>query len=219
MNFMKKRQPDIKLLASQHLAAIDDDWAALISAVGDCKHQPKPEREPYEALVRTIAYQQIHARAAEAILGRLLELHPEKLWPTPEILLAMDDATLRACGFSARKAATLKAIAAGAVSGLVPSRKQAEQMPEEELIARLTQLPGIGRWTVEMLLIYTLEKMDIFPVDDFGVREGYRLLKKLDQQPNRKAMQEIGLQCRPYRTIAAWYLWRVLELPEYKIKK
>jgi len=216
---MKKKKPDIKALASQHLAAIDGDWAALIAAVGDCTHQPKPEREPYEALVRTVAYQQIHARAAEAILGRLLALHPQGLWPTPETLLAMDDTILRTCGFSTRKTATLKAIAAGAVSGLIPNRALAEQMPEEELIARLTQLPGIGRWTVEMLLIYTLERMDIFPVDDFGVREGYRLLKKLEQQPNRKAMQEIGLLCSPYRTIAAWYLWRASELLNTKKKK
>ena len=216
---MKKKKPDIKALAGQHLAAIDSDWAALITAVGDCTHQPKPEREPYEALVRTVAYQQIHARAAEAILGRLLALHPQGLWPTPETLLAMDDTTLRTCGFSTRKTATLKAIAAGAVSGLIPSRTLAEQMPEEELIARLTQLPGIGRWTVEMLLIYTLERIDIFPVDDFGVREGYRLLKKLDQQPNRKTMQEIGLLCSPYRTIAAWYLWRASELLNTKKKK
>ena len=212
------KKPDIRILASQHLSTIDKDWEALIAAVGTCLHQPKPEREPYEALVRTVAYQQIHARAAEAILGRLLALHPEKLWPTPEALLSMDDATLRACGFSARKTTTLKAVAAGTISGLVPSRAQAEQMPEDELIARLTQLPGIGRWTVEMLLIYTLERIDIFPIDDFGVREGYRLLKKLDQQPNRKSMHEIGLQCCPYRTIAAWYLWRVLELPDYKKK-
>ena len=216
---MKKKKPDIKALAAQHLAAIDGDWAALIAAVGDCTHQPKPEREPYEALVRTVAYQQIHARAAEAILGRLLALHPQGLWPTPETLLAMDDTILRTCGFSTRKTATLKAIAAGAVSGLIPNRALAEQMPEEELIARLTQLPGIGRWTVEMLLIYTLERMDIFPVDDFGVREGYRLLKKLEQQPNRKAMQEIGLLCSPYRTIAAWYLWRASELLNIKKKK
>jgi len=216
---MKKKKPDIKALAAQHLAAIDGDWAALIAAVGDCTHQPKPEREPYEALVRTVAYQQIHARAAEAILGRLLALHPQGLWPTPETLLAMDDTILRTCGFSTRKTATLKAIAAGAVSGLIPNRALAEQMPEEELIARLTQLPGIGRWTVEMLLIYTLERMDIFPVDDFGVREGYRLLKKLEQQPNRKAMQEIGLLCSPYRTIAAWYLWRASELLNTKKKK
>jgi DNA-3-methyladenine glycosylase II len=214
-----KKHLDINTLASQHLAAIDADWAALITTVGDCAHQSKPEREPYEALVRTVAYQQIHARAAEAILGRLLALHPEKLWPTPDILLSLDDTTLRACGFSARKTATLKAIAAGALSGLVPSRAQAEQMPEDELIARLTQLPGIGRWTVEMLLIYTLERMDILPVDDFGVREGYRLLKKLDQQPTRKAMYEIGLLCSPYRTIAAWYLWRASELLNAKKNK
>lgn len=217
---MTKAKQDLRALASKHLATIDSDWAGLVAAVGACTHLPKPEREPYEALVRTVAYQQLHARAAEAILARLLALDSTGSWPTPEILLAMDNTTLRACGFSERKTATLKAIAAGAISGLVPSRAQAEQMPDEELITCLTQLPGIGRWTVEMLLIYTLAKMDIFPVDDFGVREGYRRLKKLEQQPNRKAMREIGLLCSPYRTIAAWYLWRVLELPDYaKAKK
>lgn len=203
--------------ASAHLAAIDADWAQLVERVGVCLHLPKPEREPYEALVRTVAYQQLHARAAEAILGRLLVLHDDKL-PTPEQLLNLDEAQLRACGFSARKTFTLKAIAEGAISGLIPSRDVANNMPDEELIARLITLPGIGRWTVEMLLIYTLERIDIFPVDDFGVREGYRLIKSLEKHPTRKAMVEAGLLCSPYRTIAAWYLWRALELPEYKRK-
>ncbi|RYG21138.1 MAG: DNA-3-methyladenine glycosylase 2 family protein, partial [Chitinophagaceae bacterium] len=134
----------------------------------------------------------------------------------PEQLLSLDDTQLRACGFSARKTLTLKAIAEGAVNGLIPNCDVANNMPDEELIQRLTTLPGIGRWTVEMLLIYTLERVDIFPVGDFGVREGYRLIKSLDKQPTRKAMIEAGLLCSPYRTIAAWYLWRALELPEYK---
>lgn len=203
-------------LASEHLASIDADWARLIAAVGPCNHEPKPERGPYEAVVRAVAYQQLHARAAEAILGRLLALNPHAHFPTAEQLLAVENTVLRTCGFSARKIITLKAIAAGAISGLVPSRSLAENMTEEELIERLVSLPGIGRWTVEMLLIYTLARLDIFPVDDFGIRAGYRFLKSLDDLPNRKMMQQLGLLCSPYRTIAAWYLWRALELPGYQ---
>lgn len=215
---MKKPRTDKYHAASQHLSKIDSDWASLVAAVGVCTHTAKPEHEPYEALVRTIAYQQLHARAAEAILGRLLVLHDGKL-PTPKQLIKLEEQQLRACGFSSRKSLTLKAIAEAASSGLIPNREIANNMPDEELIGRLITLPGIGRWTVEMLLIYTLERMDIFPVDDFGVREGYRLIKSLDKQPTRKAMQEAGLLCSPYRTIAAWYLWRALELPDYKKRK
>jgi len=204
--------------ASEYLAGIDADWARLVAAVGACTHIPKPEREPYEALVRAVAYQQLHARAAEAILGRLLTLYQNN-FPTPEQLIAIDEQQLRSCGFSGRKILTLKAIATGALSGLIPSRIIADSMSDEELIERLVSLPGIGRWTVEMLLIYTLERIDIFPINDLGVREGYRFLKSLDVLPNRKTMQQAGLACSPYRTIAAWYLWRVAALPDYQKRK
>lgn len=205
-------------IASEYLANIDADWARLVTAVGACTHTPKPEREPYEALVRAVAYQQLHARAAEAILGRLLTLRHGN-FPTPEQLIAIDEQQLRTYGFSNRKILTLKAIATGTLNGLIPSRIIADSMPDEELIERLVSLPGIGRWTVEMLLIYTLERLDIFPVDDFGVREGYRHLKSLDTLPNRKTLQQAGLACSPYRTIAAWYLWRVTALPDYQKRK
>ena len=201
--------------ASDYLAAIDTDWAKLVATVGSCTHLPKPEREPYEALVRTVAYQQLHARAAEAILGRLVALHCNQ-FPTPEQLLAMDEQQLRACGFSARKTLTLKAIAEAARNGLIPNRTTADKMPDDELINRLITLPGIGRWTVEMLLIYTLERIDIFPIDDFGVRNGYRFLKSLDDLPSRKTLQQASLAFKPYGTIAAWYLWRAAELATTK---
>lgn len=203
------------LAASAHIASIDADWLRLVNAVGPCTHLPKPEREPYEALLRAVAYQQLHARAAEAILGRLLALYQGN-FPRPQQLLAMDEQQLRSCGFSGRKTTTLKALAQAAIDGLVPNRTLAEQMPDDELIERLVSLPGIGRWTVEMLLIYTLERLDIFPLDDFGVREGYRALKCLDDLPNRKTLQQAGLACHPYGTVAAWYLWRVASLPDYQ---
>ncbi|WP_347905827.1 DNA-3-methyladenine glycosylase 2 family protein [Pseudomonas purpurea] len=195
--------------ASEFLASIDPDWARHIRAIGPCLHQPKPARDPYEALVRAIAYQQLHARAGDAILGRLITLFPGMPFPTPERLLATEVDVLRGCGFSAGKIATLKGIAQGALDGLVPDDATARAMSDDALIERLTALRGVGRWTVEMLLIYTLERLDILPADDFGVRDGYRRLKGLAQTPSRQHMIEIGRPLSPYRTVAAWYLWRV----------
>jgi len=195
--------------ASTFLARLDDDWQRHVETIGPCLLQPKPSREPYEALVRAIAYQQLHARAGDAILGRLLALYPALMFPRPEQLLATDIAQMRGCGFSASKITTLHGIAQAALDGLVPDYATALVMDDEALIERLTMLRGVGRWTVEMLLIYSLERPDILPADDFGVREGYRRLKGLEQQPSRRQMIDIGEAWSPYRTVAAWYLWRV----------
>jgi DNA-3-methyladenine glycosylase II len=116
---------------------------------------------------------------------------------------------LRSCGFSAGKIATIQGIAQATLDGVVPDYATALATEDEDLISRLVTLRGVGRWTVEMLLIYSLERPDILPADDFGVREGYRRLKGLEVQPTRKQMVEIGLAWSPYRTVAAWYLWRV----------
>ncbi|RRW56078.1 DNA-3-methyladenine glycosylase family protein [Pseudomonas moraviensis] len=196
-------------MASAFLAAIDTDWQRHISAVGPCLHQPHPARAPYESLVRAIAYQQLHAKAGDAILGRLVGLFPGQVFPRPEQILATEVEQLRACGFSASKIATIQGIAQATLDGVVPDYPTARAMDDETLIERLTSLRGVGRWTVEMLLIYSLERMDILPADDFGVREGYRRLKGLEVQPTRKQMIEIGQAWKPYRTVAAWYLWRV----------
>ena len=195
--------------AAAFLAALDEDWARHIAAIGPCRHAAKPAREPYEALVRAIAYQQLHAKAGDAILGRFLALYPGADFPAPEQLLATDEAALRGCGFSATKLATIRGIAQAALDGTVPTRDEALAAPDEALIDRLTTLRGVGRWTVEMLLIYTLERSDILPADDFGVRDGYRRLKRMETAPTRKQMIDIGRAWSPYRTIAAWYLWRM----------
>ncbi|MCQ4348251.1 DNA-3-methyladenine glycosylase [Pseudomonas stutzeri] len=195
--------------ASAHLATLDADWARLIERVGPCTLAPRPEREPFEALVRAVAYQQLHARAAERILQRLLALYPDAPFPTPTQLLATPVERLRTAGLSARKAQSLQDIAAGALDGRVPSRAEAETLDDEELVRRLSGLRGIGRWSVEMLLIFTLERPDVLPVDDFGVRSGYRRLKGLERLPTPRELARIGQAYRPWRTVAAWYLWRV----------
>ncbi|MFL6967161.1 MULTISPECIES: DNA-3-methyladenine glycosylase family protein [Pseudomonas] len=195
--------------ASVFLANLDEDWRRHVEAIGPCLLLPKPARDPYEALVRAIAYQQLHAKAGDAILGRLRALFPAQAFPRPEQILATDVAQLRGCGFSASKITTLQGIAQATLDGIVPDYATARDMDDEALIERLVSLRGVGRWTVEMLLIYSLERPDVLPADDFGVREGYRRLKGLEAQPNRRQMIAIGQAWSPYRTVAAWYLWRV----------
>ncbi|MGN4050856.1 DNA-3-methyladenine glycosylase family protein [Pseudomonas sp. SM4] len=201
--------PDAYQAASAYLASLDSDWQRHIAAVGPCLHQPHPARDPYESLVRAIAYQQLHAKAGDAIVGRLVGLFPSQSFPRPEQILATDFERMRSCGFSAGKIATIQGIAQATLDGVVPDYATALAMDDEVLIERLISLRGVGRWTVEMLLIYSLERMDILPADDFGVREGYPRLKGLEVQRTRKQMIEIGLKWSPFRTVAAWYLWRV----------
>lgn len=198
--------------ASRFLSHLDEDWSKLITQVGPCMLQPRVGREPYEALVRAIAYQQLHGKAAEAILNRMLELYPHSPFPTPQELLATDEALLRSCGFSASKIASIRGIALGTVEGKVPSLMEAKTLADERLIERLVALRGVGRWTVEMLLIFSLGRPDVLPVDDFGIREGWRVLKKLPEQPKPKVLAGIGQAWSPYRSVAAWYLWRAAEL-------
>jgi DNA-3-methyladenine glycosylase II len=190
------------------LRHLDADWARLVDLVGPCLHDPKAAREPYEALVRAIAYQQLTAKAGDAIIARLKALFTGAAFPTPGNLAEADFNSLRGCGFSANKIATIKAIAEGSLSGLIPSRAEASSMDDETLIAGIATIKGIGRWTVEMLLMYSLERMDVLPVDDFGVREGYRALKSLSAPPGPRDLHELGKAWAPHRTVASWYLWR-----------
>lgn len=194
--------------AQQFLRGIDSDWAGLIERVGPCLHTTRAAQEPYQALTHAVAHQQLHAKAAEAIWGRLLALYPDNNFPSPAQLANASDEALRACGFSANKITCLRGIAQAALDGNIPERHAALAMTDEALIERLTRLRGVGRWTVEMLLIYCLERIDILPADDFGVREGYRRLKGLEKSPTPKQMTELGRLWSPYRTIASWYLWR-----------
>jgi DNA-3-methyladenine glycosylase II len=168
--------------AEAFLRGHDEDWAALIRLVDPCRHDPKAAREPYEALVRAIAYQQLTAKAGDAMIDRLKSLTGSS-FPTPAQIIALDPAQLRSCGFSAAKAATILAIAQSTVAGIVPTRVDPDQMDNEALITRLVSIKGVGRWTVEMLLMYSLERMDVLSADDFGVCEGYRVLKSLPEQP------------------------------------
>jgi DNA-3-methyladenine glycosylase II len=194
----------------RHLSQ-DSRFAALIVRVGRPRMDIQRQRTPYEALVRAIAHQQLHGRAAEAILARFSALFPGDAFPEPAAVMATADTALRDCGFSASKILAIRDICAKALDGTVPTRRQSHRLSDEDLIERLTSIRGVGRWTVEMLLIFTLGRPDVLPVDDFGVREGYRVLYGLDAQPKPKDLGQIGLAWAPHRSLATWYLYRAAE--------
>lgn len=196
--------------ALRHLKR-DPLFKAVIRQVGPCTLEPA-KRQPYEALVRAIAHQQVHGRAAEAILGRFIAAFPDHKFPPADAVLAAEMEMLRACGLSGNKVAAILDIARHAASGIVPTRRAAAKLSDDELIARLVAIRGVGRWTVEMLLIFTLGRPDVLPVDDFGVREGYRVAAGLEVQPKPKELAAIGEAWAPFRTTAAWYLWRAADL-------
>jgi DNA-3-methyladenine glycosylase II len=197
--------------AMRHLSDADHRFAALIRRVGPPALGVDRQRELYEALVRAIAHQQLHGKAAEAILARFVALHPGEAFPSPDRVLATSAESMRGCGFSAAKLAAIQDICAKTLDGTVPTRRQATRLSDDALIERLTTIRGVGRWTVEMLLIFTLGRPDVLPVDDFGVREGYRLLFGLDIQPKPRALAELALPWAPHRSMATWYLYRAVE--------
>ncbi|MBV9653637.1 MAG: DNA-3-methyladenine glycosylase 2 family protein [Acetobacteraceae bacterium] len=204
---MRAAPARIEDAATRHLAR-DPAFAALIARIGPSGLSVDRKREPYEALVRAISHQQLHGRAAEAILGRFVALFPDAPFPPPDRVLATAPETLRGCGLSAGKVAAIRDIAARAIDGTIPTRRGAARLSDDALIERLTTIRGVGRWTVEMLLIFTLGRPDVLPVDDYGVRDGYRLLFALAQQPKPKELAAIGTAWAPFRSTAAWYLWR-----------
>lgn len=197
--------------AERSLSRRDATLRRVIKVVGPCTLVPEAAREPYEALVRAIAHQQVHGRAAEAVLRRLLALHTGPGFPPPRFVLGLPPEALRGCGFSGAKCAAIRDIAEQAEAGLVPSRAGAEGLRDEELVQRLLPIRGVGRWTVEMLLIFSLGRPDVLPVDDFGVREGWRLAIGAAEQPKPRALAEIGAAWAPWRSVAAWYLWRTVD--------
>jgi DNA-3-methyladenine glycosylase II len=205
-----KVAPASAAASMRHLAR-DERFAALIGRVGRPRLDIQRQRSPYEALVRAIAHQQLHGRAAEAILGRFAALFPGDDFPQPAAVLATAELALRGCGFSGAKITAIRDICAKALDGTVPTRRESYRLTDEALIERLTSIRGVGRWTVEMLLIFTLGRPDVLPVDDFGVREGYRVLHGLDAQPKPRALAEIGLAWAPFRSTATWYLYRAAE--------
>jgi DNA-3-methyladenine glycosylase II len=197
----------------QHLAATDPKLAALIARSRLYALQPGKLVRPFDALAESIAYQQLSGKAAATIFGRVRALYPRRKWFSPELILATPDETFRTAGLSRNKTAALKDLAAKTLDGTVPTRAALDRMSDEEIIARLTTVRGIGRWTVEMLLLFDLGRLDVWPVDDYGVRKGYAKTFRKKELPKPKELQAIGEKWRPYRSVAAWYFWRALDNP------
>lgn len=200
--------------ALKHLTAADPILAALIARVGPCQLEPELDRTPFQALVRAVAYQQLHGKAAATILGRFLALYKPAAFPTPQKILDTPLESITSAGFSRPKATYVKEIARMTVEGVVPSRQQMRRMPDDEIIDRLTQIKGVGRWTVEMLLIFTLGRLDVLPVDDFGVRNGFAITYRKRKLPDAHQLRRHGERWRPYRSVASWYLWRAVDQGE-----
>ena len=183
----------------------------LIRDVGPCLWEANVERSPYESLVRAVAHQQLHGKAAENILARFIALAPKNSFPSPADVLAMPLEVLRGVGFSSAKALSIQDIAKKTKSGVVPTAKSIAKMDDEAIILRLVQIRGVGRWTVEMLLMFQLGRLDVLPVDDFGIRNGFRVAYGLPEMPTPKALLPRGEPWRPFRSVAAWYLWRAAD--------
>jgi DNA-3-methyladenine glycosylase II len=168
-------------------------------------------RSPFQSLAQAIAHQQLNGTAANTILGRFIKLFPGRRFPRPEDLASVGDDALRGAGFSRAKVAALRDLAAKALDGTVPSSGVITKLKDAEIIERLTAVRGVGPWTVEMLLIFQLGRQDVLPVDDFGVRSGFRHAYKLPEMPKPKELLAFGERWRPHRTTAAWYLWRAAD--------
>ena len=202
--------------ALKHLSAVDPVMRRLIQEIGACGLTPETRRPPFQSLVQAVAHQQLHGTAAENILKRFKKLFPGRRFPRAMDLADVTDEQLRACGFSFAKIKAIRDIAEKTLSGVVPASRHIVKLADEEIITRLTEVRGVGRWTVEMLLIFQLGRPDVLPVDDFGVRNGFGLAYQKGVLPKPRELMVFGVRWKPYRTTAAWYLWRAADAKKKK---
>ncbi len=212
--------------ACEHLSRVDRQLARIIARWGQCTLRTETTQSIFEALLESIIYQQLNGKVAATITARVKALFPENTkrirtrrglvdgFPTPEQILAASEEHLRSAGLSRAKMLAIRDLAAKSLDGTVPTVKQANRMSDDELVERLTAVRGIGRWTVEMLLMFRLGRPDVFPVDDYGVRKGFAKMRKLADLPKPKEMTPYGEKWRPYRSVASWYLWRAAEMKD-----
>ena len=200
--------------AAAEVARLDPALGAVIERAGPAKLGAKDPDGPFGALVRAIAHQQLAGRAAVAIHGRLRSLVPGPL--TPEAVLALPEEAMRAAGLSGAKTASVRDLAAHALSGAV-ALNSLTRLPDDEIVARLSAVRGIGRWTAEMFLLFELRRLDVWPVGDLGVREGWKLAHGLDVQPKPAELELLGDPLRPVRSVAAWYCWQAVHIARGEI--
>ena len=195
--------------AERVLARRDPVMKGLMRQAGLAPIGKRRSRSSFEALVRAIVFQQLAGRAAAAIYGRVGLLFPSGL--SPEAVMAVSDEALRGAGLSNAKVASIRDFATKALDGTVPLRSLG-RFPDDEIVARLVTVRGIGRWTAEMFLLFQLGRPDVWPVDDLGVRNGYRIAYELPEMPTAKELMPLGEPFRPYRSYAAWYCWQAVHI-------
>lgn len=196
------------------LAALAEDppLAALIERIGDYRLALRDMQSPFLGLLRAIVFQQLSGKAATTIHNRLRAMFPDQT-PTPATLLAMSGDQLRAVGLSHGKIAAARDLALKTVAGVVPPADVLTAMHDDEIVERLVTVRGIGRWTVEMLLIFNLGRPDVLPIHDLGIRKGFMLTYGLDALPAPASVGTHGERWAPYRSVASWYLWRATDQP------
>ncbi|MBZ0135334.1 MAG: DNA-3-methyladenine glycosylase 2 family protein [Planctomycetes bacterium] len=197
--------------AAAHVAKRDKRIGRVIKRV-PASLQIKPFRSPFHYLMRAIIFQQLSGKAAGTIHGRVIDLFPTRREVTPERLLKLPEAKVRDAGVSAGKLKALRDLARRTAACEIPTFAKLRKLDDDEIIKRLTAVHGIGRWTVEMLLIFQLGRPDVLPIDDLGVRKGYGIAHGLPEMPKPKELVELAESWRPYRTVGAWYCWRATEL-------
>jgi 3-methyladenine DNA glycosylase/8-oxoguanine DNA glycosylase len=204
-------EPD-HAVAVEQLRGADPMLARTIDVCGPCSLAVERSSTAFVALAEAIVYQQLHAKAAATIFGRVEALFPRsRTGLKPEQVLAATDDELRGAGLSRAKTAALRDLAQRCVEGTVPTLRQLQRMDDDEIVDRLTAVRGIGRWTAEMFLMFRLGRPDVLPVDDYGVRQGFALAYE-QPLPTPKELAAYGDRWRPYRSVASWYLWRALDL-------
>jgi 3-methyladenine DNA glycosylase/8-oxoguanine DNA glycosylase len=212
--------------ALEHLSRVDGKLARIIARHGECRLQQETTQNIFEALLESIIYQQLNGKVAATITQRVKALFPENNkrirtrrglvdgFPSPQQILAAPEELLRSAGLSRAKMLAIRDLAAKTLDGTVPTVKQAHRMSDEELVERIDTVRGIGRWTVEMLLLFRLARPDVLAVDDYGIRKGFAKIHKLAELPKPKELLAYGERWRPYRSVASWYLWRAAEMKD-----
>lgn len=198
--------------AVAHLKKRDRDLGAIIREAGPFTMKPPRGVAPFEALLRAIVSQQLSGKAAATILGRVHALFETTKKPDPEALLTLSTESLRAAGLSGNKVLAVRDLAAKTLDGTVPTMRKMRAMSDEEVVERLVQVRGIGVWSAEMLLMFSLGRPDVLPVADLGVRQGFMFTYAMEVMPTIAALTEHAERWRPYRSVASWYMWRAVEL-------
>lgn len=206
-------------VACRRLTASDPALGAIIARVGGSGFPPNNRTTAFEALAHSIVYQQLSGNAAATIFGRFRALFPGPTFPDPEVVLATPHPTLRSAGLSEAKARAIRDLAEHARIGTIPSVEHLRAMPQEAVVERLTVVRGVGRWTVEMLLLFRLGHPDVLPAHDLGIRKGLARISKRRELPEPEAVTRRGERWRPYRSVASWYLWRAAELPRSRARR